>query len=541
MAVVNLAIDPSTRQLSLADYFEPYEYISMDGGDQDLGSGGICGLDATTFKGNNVAHIGVTVGKNGKAYVVDMDNLGGFKNGANGGDLVIQTLPMPGGGPIFGGAGSYPLEGGWLYMTPIGYATQVYKFVPDAQGNPSFTQFTQTPDVSSGRVGAGAPTITTNGGQPGTAILWVTDIDAGLRAYYAVPQPDGSMKKINMPSTPAINKYQRPAFGDGRLYLSTSDGHIICLGSPVAQPFTCSVPIDFGSVTFGSTSTLMINCTANIPVTNIIGLTLTNPLFTALNSSLPTGSLSTGQNFSFPATFNLTSASIQETANTSYSGVKPGVASGDITLYTVNGITGYSTSQPLALSGETVSQTGFLSLSPVEVDFGGLVVNSTAAESGLSGSLIISNIGLASLTITGSAWSNLQSNTPAHTNITQIGTTNQYTLGPAFNATNWPQPGYIIAGGASISVTLNFVASTVGTYGSLVTIWSTGASSQNVILSGSMSNAPVAVLTVDNGEGGAWQPDITGTSQDPSDGSPITGVGVNFGNLYPGNSTIYSE
>lgn len=541
MAIVNLAIDPTTKQLSLADYFEPYEYIAMDGGDRDLGSGGICGLDATTFKGNNVAHIGVTVGKNGKAYVVNMDNLGGFKNGANGGDLVIQTLPMPGGGPIFGGAGSYPLEGGWLYMTPIGYATQVYKFVPDAQGNPSFTQFTQTPDVSSGRVGVGAPTVTTNGGEPGTAILWVTDVDAGLRAYYAVPQPDGSMKKINMPSTPAINKYQRPAFGDGRLYLSTSDGHIICLGSPVAQPFTCSVPIDFGSVTLGSTMTLMINCTANIPVTKVVGLTLTNPLFTALNSSLPTGPLTTGQKFSFPATFNLTSASVQETVNTSYSGIKPGVASGAITLCTINGVTGYSPNQPLAVSGKTVSQTGFLSLSPVEVDFGGLVVNSAAAQSGLSGSLIISNIGSSSLTITGSAWTDLQSKTPAHINITKIGTTGQYTLGSAFNATNWPQPGYVIAGGASISVTLNFKANAVGTYGSLVTIWSTGASSQNVILSGTMSNAPVAVLTVNNGEGGAWQPDITGTSRDPSDGSLITQVGVNLGNLYPGNSNIYSK
>lgn len=124
-AIVNLAIDPTTRQLSLADYFEPYEYISMDAGDRDLGSGGICGLDPTVFKGTNVAHMGVAVGKNGKAYVVNMDNLGGFKNGANGGDLVLQTLQMPGGGPIFGGAGSYPLEGGYLYMTPIGYATQV--------------------------------------------------------------------------------------------------------------------------------------------------------------------------------------------------------------------------------------------------------------------------------------------------------------------------------------------------------------------------------------------------------------------------------
>jgi iron transport multicopper oxidase len=281
----------------------------------------------------------------------------------------------------------------------------------------------------------------------------------------------------------------------------------------------------------------LINCTANIPVTSITGLTMTNPLFTALNSSLPTGPLKTGQAFSFPATFNLTTASIQNTVNTSYSGVKPGVAAGAITLHTVNGVTGYSTSQPLALSGKTVSQNGFLSLSPVEVDFGGLVVNSAAAQAGLPGSLIISNIGVGSLTITGSSWKDLNAAAPTNVNITQIGSTSQYTVGPAFNATNWPQNGYVIPGGSSISVTLNFKAATVGTYGSMVTIWSTGGSSQNVILAGTISNAPVAVLTVNNGEGGAWQPSVTGTYQDPSDGSYVTQVGVNFGNLYPGNSS----
>ena len=30
---------------------------------------------------------------------------------------------------------------------------QVYKFIPDAQGNPGFTLVSQTPDVSAGRVG----------------------------------------------------------------------------------------------------------------------------------------------------------------------------------------------------------------------------------------------------------------------------------------------------------------------------------------------------------------------------------------------------
>ena len=128
-AIANLAIDPTTRQLSLTDYFEPYEYITLDGGDRDLGSSGLTALDPTVFKGTNVAHIGVTVGKNGKAYIVNMDNLGGYKNGPSGGDLVLQTINMPGGQSVFGGVGSYPLEGGFIYVTPVGYPTQVGRFM----------------------------------------------------------------------------------------------------------------------------------------------------------------------------------------------------------------------------------------------------------------------------------------------------------------------------------------------------------------------------------------------------------------------------
>jgi len=46
----------------------------------------------------------------------------------------------------------------------------------------------QTDESSAGRVGVGVPTITTFKGQAGTAILWIADVDGGLRAYRAVPE-----------------------------------------------------------------------------------------------------------------------------------------------------------------------------------------------------------------------------------------------------------------------------------------------------------------------------------------------------------------
>lgn len=64
--VANFAVS-TTGKITLTDYFEPYEYISMDAGGRDLGSGGVALLDPTVFNGTGVSRIGIVIGKNGKA------------------------------------------------------------------------------------------------------------------------------------------------------------------------------------------------------------------------------------------------------------------------------------------------------------------------------------------------------------------------------------------------------------------------------------------------------------------------------------------
>jgi len=130
------------------------------------------------------------------------------------------------------------------------------------------------------------------------------DVDAGLRAWYAVPQ-NGVLKTINLPQTNGLNKFQRPAFGDGRLYVTDANGVIYCMGSPVALPLNCTSPVQFGSVALGSTAMRTVNCTANIPITKILGATVGNAQFQVSNASFPSGPLTKGQTFSFPVTWNL--------------------------------------------------------------------------------------------------------------------------------------------------------------------------------------------------------------------------------------------
>jgi iron transport multicopper oxidase len=94
-AIVNLAINPTTKALTQQDYFEPAAYLAMDQVDVDLGSGGLVLPDTSVFKGKGVSGIAIACGKNSVCFVVNRDNLGGYKMGSAAGDAVIQAFSPP--------------------------------------------------------------------------------------------------------------------------------------------------------------------------------------------------------------------------------------------------------------------------------------------------------------------------------------------------------------------------------------------------------------------------------------------------------------
>ncbi|KAL8705372.1 MAG: hypothetical protein Q9201_001491 [Fulgogasparrea decipioides] len=500
--VANLAI--RNGKLALQDYFEPYEYIGMDAGDRDLGSSGLALLDPSVFKGTNgVARIGVTIGKNGKAYILNADNLGGFKLGPGATDNVLQTIISP--NAVFGGVGSYPLEGGYIYFTPVGEKTLAYKLGLDQKGSPLFSKVGESPDASAGRVGVGVPTVTTYKGQAGTGIVWVTDVQAGLKAYKAVPDGSGNLVKINLPPTGGLNKFQRPAFGDGRLYVTDNNAKLTCMGSPVSIPLNCTGPVDFGDVTIGTTKTVRVQCIALIPITKINGLNIQDPTFQASNSSLPQGALAEGAQFSFPVTWNLTQESIKDDAGASFSAVTPGVKTSSLVITTTNGVAQYSNSLPITLQGNEVSSAPFLSLTPPEVDFGGIVVGSSGAATGLDSAFIIQNIGSSPLKILGYAYrgtdtdDNDDNGGSAYKNVTTVG--GRSIIGNGFTSSDLPAVGSTVAPGQSLTVPINFNADKVGNYQSVFNVWTNGGT-KYTLLTGSATTRPIAKLAVETGEGG---------------------------------------
>lgn len=86
--VANFNVDPSSGTLTQTDYFEPYEYSSLNGADRDFGSSGSALLDPGTFSGGGIDRIIVAGGKSGKVYILNADNLGGYAQGM----LSLQAL-----------------------------------------------------------------------------------------------------------------------------------------------------------------------------------------------------------------------------------------------------------------------------------------------------------------------------------------------------------------------------------------------------------------------------------------------------------------
>ncbi|KAI9051067.1 hypothetical protein LZ554_005175 [Drepanopeziza brunnea f. sp. 'monogermtubi'] len=519
-SAINLAVDSSTGTLELADYFQPYDYIDMDGNDQDFGAGGLVLLDPATFSGGGIDRMAVTAGKNGKVYILNANNLGGYKLGPGKTDGIIQTIPM--GKSVFGAAGSYPLEGGYMYVSPVGNPTYVYQLGFTSGGLPQFSQVAATNEISAGRVGVGVPTITSLNGQPGTAILWMTDPDVGIRAWYAVPQ-NGVMRSIKMPQVGGANKFQRPAFGDGRLYMTDSNGVLYCLGSPVNLPLNCTSPVDFGQVALGAKASRTVNCTAKVGIISLDGLEIVNEYFQASNDSLPKGPIAAGTTFSIPVTWDLTNASVSDSDNASYSKVTPGIKSTPLTLFTTNALPGYATVFPVSLVGTQVSTKPFLAVTPSTVDFGGIIVTDPNSIQENSGIITIANKGLSPLTITGYAYtSNKLDSKPIFVNSTVKNA--KWDLGPGFTATTLPAIGSKIAPNTAVSIDADFYP-TNGTrvYNTFWQVWSDGGS-VTVTLEGSAATAPLANFSISDGQGG-WLPQTSLT--------PL----MDFGSVAPGSSS----
>lgn len=158
--------------------------------------------------------------------------------------------------------------------------------------------------------------------------------------------------------------------------------------------------------------------------------------------------------------FNLTGY-VLSSGSTSSPSIQPGVQATAIGILTTNGIAGYAAEEPISVTGRSASINPFISISPSEVDFPGIVLESAAAAEGSSDTFIISNTGQNQMTILGYAFTNgsVEPNSDNPTTWTNVTTTNGISvldINEYFMASNLPAVGTIIPGGDSITVNALF-------------------------------------------------------------------------------------
>src|ERR1700730_13194196 len=82
-----IRLETSSGAMSVSDQFTAFNQFSLSGGDIDLGSGGVLALPDQSAGGHT--HLMVQAGKEGRIYLVDRDNLGGYDSN---GDHIVQEI-----------------------------------------------------------------------------------------------------------------------------------------------------------------------------------------------------------------------------------------------------------------------------------------------------------------------------------------------------------------------------------------------------------------------------------------------------------------
>ena len=251
MSVLKLS---TTNGLVRMDYFTPYNEVTLNGGDQDLGSGASIVLPDSAGSAAH-PHLLVSAGKSGeglsipdkgKIYLLDRDGLGQFN--APGDTQIVQVLTNAIGGS---------------YSTPAFWNNTLYYGAAKGDTLKAFTMsggLIQTPPVQApagALAGFGAtPVISANGTNNG--IVWVIQANspAVLHAYNAT---NIALELYNSSQLPGRDnpgngvKFSAPAVVNGKVYMGTMNGLAVFGGNsnavfvPSSNTFTVNFSVGPGN------------------------------------------------------------------------------------------------------------------------------------------------------------------------------------------------------------------------------------------------------------------------------------------------------
>jgi hypothetical protein len=242
-----LKLNPAD-QLALLDWFTPSNWSSLDSTDKDLASSGPLVVPNT-----NPALL-AGGGKAGTLYLLNTANLGHFSS-TNAGALQVQSIaPQFRAGPVYwqrSAANGGPLLYNW---GPSDYA-KAYAFDGSKFATTPTYQGTNAPVYPGGIL-----SISANGDQPGTGILWATVAPSGN--LFDDPTDPGVLYAMDASNVATVlwssnmnssrdalgnfAKFVPPTIANGKVYVATFSNKVDVYGllptSPPPPPPTAATP-----------------------------------------------------------------------------------------------------------------------------------------------------------------------------------------------------------------------------------------------------------------------------------------------------------
>jgi len=203
--------------LTVADYWTPFNAVTLDQQDLDLGSAGLLLLPDLVDSSSVVHHNAVAAGKDGNMYVVNRDNLGQFNSSTNN---IVQTIKINGSGAVNENFSTPAYFNNNVYVCPSNETLKAFA-ISNALLATSATMST-TPTI-----GTAGFTISSNGTSNG--IVWAIQPTNGNGVLYAFNASNLSSMLYasnqaagNRDQTAQIlGNFHTPTVANGRVYFGT--------------------------------------------------------------------------------------------------------------------------------------------------------------------------------------------------------------------------------------------------------------------------------------------------------------------------------
>jgi hypothetical protein len=356
--------------MKVADIFTPSNQATLNAADLDLAAGGVLVLPDQSTGGHT--HLLVQLGKQGKVYLVDRDNMSGF----NSTDAMVQSFMLNPSNTNTGLWGMPTYGNNTVYI----WGTQdVMKSYPISAGKLP----TSPSNSGSNSVGFPSPTATISSSGNSNPIAWSVQTDnygssgnAVLRAYDANTLSNTLYSSTTNSARDTVGgsvKFVVPTVANGKVYVGTSSGLAVYgllngaqqtaapVINPAGQSFTGTLNVTItdstpnASIFYSTTGTAT---TSSTPYTGTIPVTSTTTISAIASASGFLQSLPVSQTYTLQTQTLMPTFSVIPGTYTSPQTVTITSASPNATIYyAINGPASTSSTPFVGSATVTVNQS----------------------------------------------------------------------------------------------------------------------------------------------------------------------------------------